>query len=347
MPAVPLPGRGSGKLPRGMRLPSQMHKARNQRSRRRAADLEDRQPFERIPLWLRVLSSLPLPLWYGFARLLAWTLEYVFPHRHAVINMQLAACFPERDAAWVKTTRRAFFRSFADVSVEIIKAATMKPEEIDRRVTFEGAEGPRAALDADQSIIIVTSHNCNWEWALLKLSIALGHAVHATYKPLKGRFGDRLMLTIRSRFGAEMITARRLLMRVLRYRGPSRIVAMVTDQAPTSSAVRYFTQFMGLDTAFFIGPEAIARAAKLPVWYLAMRRESRGQYRINFVPLSAAGEELAPGALIERYAAEVESLTRECPPDWLWNYRRWKVQRDADGNPKIVKSGEIVRSSQV
>lgn len=322
-----------------------MHKARNQRVRKRAADLEDRQPFERIPLWLRALSSLPLPLWHGFARFLAWTLEYVIRHRHAVINMQLAACFPDRDAAWVKATRRSFFRSFADVAVEIIKAATMKPEEIDRRVTFVGAEGPRAALEADQSIIIVTSHNCNWEWALLKLSMAFGHAVHATYKPLTGRFGDRLMLTIRSRFGAEMITARRLLMRVLRYRGPSRIVAMVTDQAPTSSAVRYFTQFMGLDTAFFIGPEAIARAARLPVWYLAMRRESRGHYRINFVPLAAAGEELAPGALIERYAAEVESLTRECPPDWLWNYRRWKVQRDAHGNPKVVKSGEIVRPS--
>ncbi len=320
-----------------------MHKTRNQRVRRRAADLEDRQPFERIPLWLRVLSSLPLPVWYGFASLVAWLLEHVFRHRHGIIDMQLAACFPDRDTAWIEATRRAFFRSFADVSVEIIKAATMEPGEIDRRVSFEDVESPRAALDSGQSIIVVTSHNCNWEWTLLKLSLSMGHAVHATYKPLKGRFGDRLMLTIRSRFGAEMITARRLLMRVLRYRGPARIVAIVADQAPTSSAVRYFTHFMGLDTAFFIGPEAIARAAKLPVWYLAMRRVARGQYRVSFVPLSAAGEELAPGALIDRYAAAVESLTRESPPDWLWNYRRWKVQRDADGNPKIVKSGAITR----
>jgi KDO2-lipid IV(A) lauroyltransferase len=328
-----------------MRLPAQIHKSRNQRARRRAADLEERQPFKRIPVWLRMLSSIPLPVWYGFARFVAWLLEHVFRNRHRIIDMQLAACFPDRDAAWINATRRAFFKSFTDVSVEIIKAATMTPDEIDRRVSLEGAEAARAALDAGQSIIIVTSHNCNWEWALLKLSIAMGHPVHATYKPFPGRYGDRLMLTIRSRFGAEMITARRLLMRVLRYRGPSRIVAMVTDQTPTSSAVRYFTQFMGLDTAFFIGPEAIARSARLPAWYLAMRREARGRYRINFVPLSAAGEELAPGALIERYAAAVESLTRECPPDWLWNYRRWKVQRDPEGNPKIVTSGEIVRPS--
>jgi KDO2-lipid IV(A) lauroyltransferase len=209
-------------------------------------------------------------------------------------------------------------------------------------VRLENPEAALADLAAGQSIIVVTSHNCNWEWALLKLCIGMGGCpVHAAYKPLKGRFGDRLMMTIRSRFGAQMIPARRLLMRVLRYRGPARIVAMVADQAPTSSTVRYFTQFMGLDTAFFLGPEAIARGADLPVYYLAMRRESRGHYRIEFRRIAAAGEALAPGALIERYAKEVESLTRERPADWLWNYRRWKVQRDAEGNPHVVKSGEI------
>jgi lauroyl/myristoyl acyltransferase len=104
-----------------------MHKARRQRVRRRTADIEERLPFERLPLWLRVLSSLPLPVWYGVGRLFAWLAERVLRHRRDVIDMQLAACFPERDTAWVKATRRAFYRSFAAVSVEIIKAATMRP----------------------------------------------------------------------------------------------------------------------------------------------------------------------------------------------------------------------------
>jgi len=324
-----------------MRLPAQIQKVRHQRQRKRAAEVEDRKPFERFPWWLRLLSAIPLRAWYAIASFLAFVLDRVLHNRQDVVDMQLEACFPDKDAAWIASTRHAFFRNFADVTVEIVKAVSMSPEEIDRRVTFEKTESARAALAAGQSIIVVTSHNCNWEWALLKLSRAMGAAVHATYKPLKGDFGDRLMLSIRSRFGAEMISARRLLMRVLRYRGPARIVAMVTDQAPTESGVRYFTHFMGLDTAFFIGPEAIARAGKLPVWYLAIRRQSRGYYRAEFRQIATAGEELAPGALIERYVAEVEAITRENPPDWLWNYRRWKVQRDADGHPQVVKSGEI------
>jgi KDO2-lipid IV(A) lauroyltransferase len=327
-----------------MRLPAQIQKVRHHRQRKRAGEVEDRKPFERFPWWLRLLSAIPLPAWYGFSTVIAFLLDRVLHNRQDVIDMQLEACFPDKDADWVAATRHVFFRNFADVTVEIVKAVSMPPEEIDRRVTIENLETVRATLGAGQSIIVVTSHNCNWEWALLKLSLAMGAPVHAAYKPLKGNFGDRLMLTIRSRFGAEMISARRLLMRVLRYRGPARVVAMVTDQAPTESGVRYFTHFMGLDTAFFIGPEAIARAGKLPVWYLAMRRASRGHYRIEFRQIATAGEALAPGALIERYAAEVEALTREHPPDWLWNYRRWKVQRDAAGHPQVIKSGEIRRS---
>jgi KDO2-lipid IV(A) lauroyltransferase len=151
------------------------------------------------------------------------------------------------------------------------------------------------------------------------------------------------MLTIRSRFGAEMIAARRLLIRVMRYRGPARMICMVADQAPTSAGVRYFTQFMGLDTAFFMGPEAIAKAGNLPVFYLAMRRTSRGHYRVQFVQIATGDEDFRPGTLIERFAAEIEKVTRERPPDWLWNYRRWKVQRDKEGNPHVIKSGVIIR----
>ena len=308
----------------------QIHRQGKGRKRRKPADIEDRKPFERVPLWVRALSSLPLPAWYAIAGLFAWLAEYVFRYRRAVVNAQLQRCFPDRDAAWIGEARRGFYRNFGQVSVEIIKAATISEAQIQRRVILVDAEPARQALDSGQSIVIVTSHNCNWEWTLLKLSIGMGHPVDAAFKPLHDRFGDRLMLTIRSRFGARMITARRLLMRVLRHRGPARIVAIVADQDPVSSMARHFTQFMGLDTAFFVGPEVIARAGRLPVWYLAMRRESRGYYRVTFEPLTAAGETLPEGALIDRYARHVEVLTRERPADWLWSYRRWKVRREPE-----------------
>ena len=112
-----------------MRLPAQLHKARNQRFRKRAADFEDRKPFERFPLWLRILSSLPLPVWYGdreLPRLHPRQGDEVAPrdHRHAARGL-----LPGPRRGLDRATRTAFYRNFADVSVEIIKAVTMKPEE--------------------------------------------------------------------------------------------------------------------------------------------------------------------------------------------------------------------------
>ncbi len=46
----------------------------------------------------------------------AWLAEYVARNRLDIIDMQLAACFPDRDADWVRATRHAFFKSFGNVA---------------------------------------------------------------------------------------------------------------------------------------------------------------------------------------------------------------------------------------
>jgi len=289
-----------------------------------------------MPLWLRVLAALPLPVWFRIADFLAWLAEHVIRYRRKVVNAQIRRCFPDRDDAWLNATRRSFYRNFCDVVVEIIKAVSITEDEIRKRVTLIDAGPARSALDTGQSVIVVTSHTCNWEWMLLALSIGMGHPVDAAYKPLHVRWGDRLFLTIRSRFGAHMVPAKRLLMRVLRQRRQARIVAMVADQDPVSASFRHFTDFFGQDTAFYMGPEAIARVGRMAVYYLAVRRMSRGHYSATFEPLAAAGESLPEGAVIERYARRVEALTREHPADWLWSYRRWKVRRKPGAETQAV-----------
>lgn len=304
-----------------------MQRPRKIQKRWKPADLEHRKPFKRMPLWLRAIAALPLPVWYRIADVFAWLAEHVVRHERALVDAQLQRCFPDRDKVWIAATRGSFYRNFGDVTCEIIKAVSISEDEIRNRVRLVDAGPARAALDAGQSVMVVTSHNCNWEWTLLALSIGMGHPVEAAYKPLIGRWGDRFFLTIRSRFGARMNPPTRLLMRVLRHRREARIVAMVADQNPASSSGRYLTDFFGQETAFYLGPDAIARVGKMAVYYLAMRRESRGHYSVTFEPLVTAGEELADGEVIDRYARRVEALTREHPADWLWSYRRWKVRR--------------------
>jgi KDO2-lipid IV(A) lauroyltransferase len=305
---------------------------------RRPPDALNRKPFERPPGWLRLLAAVPFPVWYATASALAWLAEYVFRYRRKVVDMQILRCFPDFDRASLARVRRAFYRNFADVMVESIKALSIDGDELDRRVELHGLDAVREQVRAGRTVVIVTSHNCNWEWTLQALSKNFGVPMDAAYKPLHDEWADRLFLTLRSRFGAVMVPDRRLLMHLMRRRKQPRVVAMVADQDPTLAAVRYVTRFFGHDTTFFMGPEAIARAMKGPVFYVAIERSRRGHYRVTLDPLVSHDEDLPEGAIIDRYAARVEAQIRSSPPDWLWAYRRWKVRRarrsgDTPGQP--------------
>ena len=158
------------------------------------------------------------------------------------------------------------------------------------RVRFVDPSPVRNRLQAGQSVMLVTSHLCNWEWLLHGVTLQLGFPVDAAYKPLHDQWAERLMLKVRSRFGARLIPAKELLADFLRRRAIVRAVAMNADQAPVSTDKRYWTQFLGQDTAFYIGAEQIARATRLPILYLLMRRVKRGYYEVEIArPLGRPG----------------------------------------------------------
>jgi Kdo2-lipid IVA lauroyltransferase/acyltransferase len=139
------------------------------------------------------------------------------------------------------------------------------------------------------------------------------------------------MLEVRSRFGARLIPAKELLGDFLKRRAVVRAVAMNADQAPVSTDKRYWTQFLGQDTAFYMGAEQIARATRLPMLYLVMRRVRRGHYEGEFRQLWDGREVLPPNAITERYARACEIDVLNSPPDWLWSYRRWRLKKPLYG----------------
>ena len=179
--------------------------------------------------------------------------------------------------------------------------------------------------------MFVTSHLCNWEWLLHGVALHLGYPVDAAYKPLRDQWAERLMLSIRSRFGARLVPAKDLLRDFLRRRGMVRAVAMNADQAPVATDKRYWTQFLGQDTAFYIGAEQIARATRLPVIYAGMRRIRRGYYEVELKPLWDGREATDPNTVTERYARACEIDVLKSPADWLWSYRRWRLKKPLYG----------------
>ncbi len=281
--------------------------------------------------WVRLISSLPLSFLYRIADLLGWLAFRVFPYREHVVRENLAKAFPELDAAALNSVRRRYYQGFADVLVEVIKSATLDPEAIRRRVRITHLELPRALLAQGKPVLLVAAHQCNWEWMLLSLSLELGFPVDAAYKPLVDSWAEREMKKLRSRFGSRLVPAKELLPDILKRRDVVRAIAMVADQEPTTSERKHWTRFLNRDTAFYMGPEEIARVTRYGSFFIKMRRTKRGYYEMELQTLSEAGETLQTGELTERYARIVETQIRESPPDWPWSHKRWKLKRNLYG----------------
>jgi Kdo2-lipid IVA lauroyltransferase/acyltransferase len=284
--------------------------------------------------WVRVLAALPLRFLYGFASLLGWLAFRVFPYREELVHTHMKLAFPEKDEQALRRIMRDYYAGFAQMLVEIVKSATMPPEEVQRRVRIVNLEAIRGLLAQGQSVLCVAAHQCNWEWMLLGFSLDLGYPVDAAYKPLVDPWAEREMKTVRTRFGCRLIPAKELLADIIKRRGVTRAIAMVADQEPTTSEHKHWTRFLNRDTAFYMGPEEIARVTRLPVFFIAMRRVSRGFYEMAFEPLAMPEEKLQAGELTERYARRVERQIQEAPPDWPWSHKRWKLKKSVYGGKR-------------
>jgi KDO2-lipid IV(A) lauroyltransferase len=281
---------------------------------------------------IKFFSRLPMRALYAFSTFLYLLAFYIVRHRHAVIREQIAKVFPNSTGAERKRIHQRFLKNFCDVMVEILKSASMSADQMRVHVPIAQLDLARAYLDAGQSVMFVTSHLCNWEWLLHGMALQLGYPVDAAYKPLHDQWAERLMLGIRSRFGARLVPAKELLTDFMKRRGIVRAVGMNADQAPVSTDKRYWTQFLGQDTAFYIGADQIARAMRLPVVYVSVRRIRRGYYQADLQLLWDGREVTEPNTVTERYARACEIDVLKSPADWLWSYRRWRLKKPLYGS---------------
>jgi len=277
--------------------------------------------------WVRLAAALPWWLLYGLADFVAWLAWCVIPYQADVVRENLTIAFPELDPRQLREVMRWYYRGFGEVLVEVVKAVSLPPAEIRRRVAVEGLASVRERIEGGTPVLLVAAHQCNWEWMLLALSLELGCPLDAAYKPLVDPWAEREMLKLRTRFGSRLVPAQQLLGDILRRGRTPRAIAMVADQEPRTSEHMYWTRFLNRDTAFYVGAEEIARVTKFPVFFVAMRRRRRGYYALSVEQLAERGEALEPGALTERYARRVEEQIRASPPDWPWSHKRWKLKK--------------------
>ncbi len=212
--------------------------------------------------------------------------------------------------------------------VETFKLPGMSPSELQKRVLFTNQELVQNKLAQGQAVLIMASHQCNWEWAP-SASVVNGMPADAVYKKLASPVSERLVHFIRSSFGAKPVPMKSLLREMVTRRNEPRLIALVADQIPDQPEYGYWTSFMNQETPFYPGTERLARSFGLPVFYIEMQRVRRGYYAMTFYPIAEPPYLALPeGEILHRYRDLLEKTLRTAPSDWLWSHKRWKHQRD-------------------
>jgi KDO2-lipid IV(A) lauroyltransferase len=273
---------------------------------------------------LRVLALLPLPLLYAFFGFVAWVLR-VIGWRRALVEDGLARCLPALGAAARRRTLRQFYVSLGRLAAEFAHAARMSPASLAERMRFENPELILDALRANQRVMLLAAHHCNWEWLLLRCSTAFDEPLVAAYKPASRSRADAEIQAMRSRFGATMIPAKDLVQHLVAQRGQVRLLAMLADQSPSArSEQQRWLPFFGQDTAFYPGPGWISAKLGFVPFFIAVRPDGRGRYVARFAPLSAPGERPDPDRILRAYVNALEQKVMAYPAQYFWAYNRWK-----------------------
>src|SRR5690606_32429491 len=115
-----------------------------------------------------------------------------------------ARSFPEKRYGEIQAIAKKFYSCFTAYFAEILKSISAPTAVLIEKIEFENLELINKHINANRNIIACLGHCGNWEM-LNVLPYKLPHPVYAVFKPLKSDFMNRLMTTVRARFGLLLI----------------------------------------------------------------------------------------------------------------------------------------------
>lgn len=279
-------------------------------------------------LFFKILSVLPFWVLYGISDFAYFLLFKVVKYRKKVVIENLRNSFPEKTADEINEIAKEFYHHLADVFIEFFKGLSISEEEMTKRVHINNLELVKKYLDSNTPVIFVGGHQGNWEWAIHPLCIK-GIHLDVVYQKLSNSFFDKLTYRIRSRFGAFLVERKDTIKVSIERKDKIRTICLAADQIPSHLKSAYWTNFLNQDSAFFTGPERIARKFDYPVIFMEFVRKKRGYYDMNLSEIASPPyENLSPNEILERFVQTLDASIKQNPSSYLWSHRRWKHKRN-------------------
>lgn len=278
-------------------------------------------------LLIRPLSFLPAFMLYGLSDFAYVVIYKLLGYRKKVVFENLRNALPEKSEEEVQEIGREFYSHLCDLIVESIMMFHMSKEEAIDRFRIANPELLDDYYKAGKSVIIVSAHFNNWEYASLSPEAQLLHKVIGIYSPLKNKFMDNKIKESRQRFGSIFLAKKEV--DTYFEANKDKLIAplFAADQSPGNPKKAYWTNFLNQDTPVAYGPEKFARKYNYPTVFAYIKKIKRGYYEARVEVIHENPAETKYGFITEQHTKLLEKQIKEKPQYWLWSHRRWKHKR--------------------
>jgi len=276
----------------------------------------------------QIFSFIPLPIGRFFGKILGDIISVVPLARLKVSfkNIKKTLGRSMTDSEICRLNRRVY-EHFGQTLFELTHIFRINSRNIDRYVVFEGAENLSRAISKEKGVFLLSGHLGNWEIMTAALSIKFG-GLCAVAAPQHSPTVERLIYTIRTRFGMEVIPKKNGMKRMISAIRQNRLVGILLD-LNTKWDQGVFVDFLGLPSCTNKGLALIALKTDTPVIPIFAVRGEDGLYHILI------GEELKLIRTGDRtvdieentalFTRIIESYIKRYPDQWLWIHKRWKT----------------------
>ena len=245
--------------------------------------------------------------------------------RREVVERNLAGTFPGKSREEIQKMAREVYRRQSLNLFELLRLPLVdSKEDAASLLDIKGSELLGKAVQEGKGGVIVSAHFGNWEL----LGVCTGLLVtpmHIVVKHLRNPLINSRINAWRTQKGNRVLYKKSALregVRILRNGG---FVTALGDQSDPKGG--FVTDFLGRNSAVFLGPSFLALKAGVPLFLGMCRRLENGRYvveaqEVKTDDLSFCKEDIRE--LTRRYTLAIEQYIYRYPEEWFWMHDRWK-----------------------
>ena len=278
-------------------------------------------------LWC--ISMLPFRILYIFSDFVFLIVYYIIGYRKKLVKSNIALAMPYLTEKERIITERKFYKHLCDIFLEMAKTMTISKTEMNKRYTFTNLEVYKQLESEQKSIAVMIAHYASYEW-VISLNHQMNYKGYAIYKRLSNPHFDKLVIEIRSKFKAYLISTREAAT-VIQENFDNNILGsygFASDQAPRLLATHYWGKFMGIETNISVGAEKLAKEYNMNVVFIKTKKVKRGYYQGTFEVLSKDAKSQPDYQITDKFTRLVEGQIMEAPEFYLWTHKRWKHRKE-------------------